>query len=135
MGLKSAKLGRLSRAPFLVAGALSLGLGVVGLFLPLVPTTVFMLIAAYFFSRSSPRLHSWLVNHRCFGAPIRNWQLQGAIARKAKAAAVSLMLASVLLSFALGFPPAVLLIQLLVLLPVSLFILTRSEPLHDQGST
>lgn len=55
-------------------GGLALLLGIIGVFLPVMPTTPFILLAAYFFSKSSPRVHAWLVNHRWFGPLILDWQ-------------------------------------------------------------
>jgi uncharacterized protein len=55
-------------------GTLSLGLGFLGIALPLVPATPFLLLAAYCFARSSPRLHNWLVEHRLLGGPIRRFR-------------------------------------------------------------
>lgn len=57
----------------IILGALSLVLGVVGIALPLLPTTPFLLLAAALFAHSSPRLHEWLLSHRVFGSYIRNY--------------------------------------------------------------
>ena len=62
------------RIVFALLGGLALLLGVIGVFLPVMPTTPFILLAAYFFSKSSPRIHAWLVNHRWFGPLILDWQ-------------------------------------------------------------
>src|SRR5690606_31846161 len=56
------------------AGALCVALGVLGIFLPLLPTTPFLLLAAWLFMRSSPRMHQWLVQHRRLGPFIRAWE-------------------------------------------------------------
>jgi uncharacterized membrane protein YbaN (DUF454 family) len=61
---------------FLAAGWLSLGFGLVGVFLPLLPTTPFVLLAAYLFSRGSEHLHRWLVEHPRFGQYIRDWEAE-----------------------------------------------------------
>ena len=58
---------------FLAVGLISLALGAVGFFLPVIPPTPFMLLAAYCFARSSDRLHRYLVNHRVFGEYISNY--------------------------------------------------------------
>ncbi len=61
--------------PLLIAlGSLCVGLWVIGIFVPVMPTTVFFLLAAYFYARSSPRFYDWLLNNRWFGAYIRNYR-------------------------------------------------------------
>ena len=73
--------------PILIAlGILCLALGTIGLFLPLLPTTPLILLAAWCFSRSSPRLHRFLLNNKLFGPLIENWMKHGAISLKAKIA-------------------------------------------------
>lgn len=67
-----------------VAGLASLGLGVLGVFLPLLPTTPFLLLAAASFVRSSPRLYAWLIGHRWFGSYIRHYREHRAITLQAK---------------------------------------------------
>ena len=78
----------------MLAGFLMTALGIVGAFLPLLPTTPFLLVAVWCFSRSSPRLEQWLLNHRVLGPPLRNWRGEGAISARAKIIAVSLICAS-----------------------------------------
>lgn len=68
----------------LVLAGVSLATGVVGIFVPGLPTTVFLLIAAWAAARSSPRLHRWLLEHRVFGRLIRDWQAGGLVRRRAK---------------------------------------------------
>ncbi len=70
----------------------SLGLGIVGLFLPLLPTTPFLLLAAYAASRGSQRLHLQLLQHPRFGPVIRDWQAHGTVSRRTKWSATFAML-------------------------------------------
>src|SRR5690606_2484444 len=72
-------------------GLVSTGLGLVGAILPLVPTTPFLLVAAYAFARSSPRLHDWLLHHPQLGPLIINWRQHRAISRRVKIASLVLM--------------------------------------------
>ena len=75
------------RTAFLVLGFASLAAGAVGIVLPLVPTVPFVLLAAFCFAHSSPRLERWLIEHRRFGPHIRDWRTSRAISRSGKRAA------------------------------------------------
>lgn len=108
-------------------GLLCVALAAVGAVLPLLPTVPFLLLAAFFFARSSERLHNWLLTHKRFGPMIDDWHQRGAIARRAKWAASVSILAAFLLSVFLGVRPTILVIQALVLGVVALFIWTRPE--------
>ena len=78
----------------LIAGWLSLITGLIGIVLPLLPTTPFVLLAAVCFSRSSTRLHRWLRNHPWFGPPVRQWQQTRSVSRNIKTRALFLILIS-----------------------------------------
>jgi hypothetical protein len=80
------------RALLLLAGALCVGLGAIGVVTPVLPTTPFLLIAAACFARASPRLYGALLDHPRFGPLIRNWREQRAVERRAKRTAVALIL-------------------------------------------
>ena len=69
-------------------------LGVIGIFVPVLPTVPFLLLAAWAASRSSPRLHHWLVHDRRFGRPLRDWEAHGVVPRRAKWAATVMMIFS-----------------------------------------
>ncbi len=113
---------------FLGLGWLFVALGVVGAFLPVMPTTPFLLLAVACFTRSSPRLEAWLLNHPRFGKPLRDWRSNGAISRKAKIAAVSLMSVSYGIFFFGTAPPLWrALLVAAVMACSSLFILTRPD--------
>jgi hypothetical protein len=75
----------------LAAGAASLSVGAVGVFLPLLPTTPFLLIAAACFMRSSDRHYQWLISHKVFGPYIRNYREHGAVTRHAKIVTLGLL--------------------------------------------
>lgn len=74
----------MKRPAYFAAGSLLVAVGFVGAFLPLLPTTPFLILAAACFARSSPRLEAWLLNHRQFGPALRAWREHGAISIKAK---------------------------------------------------
>jgi len=114
-----------------LAGGLALMIGVLGIVLPLVPTTPLLLLAAFCFARASPRLEMWLVEHPRLGPPIRDWRAEGAISRRGKALAMIAITATFGLSLALRLPLSVLGIQAVTLGAVSLFILTRPNPETD----
>ena len=84
----------MARALYLVIGLICVGLGAVGAFLPVLPTTPFMLLALWGFSRSSPRLEAWLLGHRVFGASLRAWKAHRVIPLRAKLIAWGSMAAS-----------------------------------------
>ncbi|HEV7416208.1 MAG TPA: YbaN family protein [Tianweitania sediminis] len=77
-------LGPLARGFYLVAGLLLTAVGIIGVFVPLLPTTVFLILAAWCFSRSSPRLEAYLLHHPRLGPPLQAWRRSGAIPRSAK---------------------------------------------------
>lgn len=64
---------------YLILGWTCIALGAIGVVLPLLPTTPFVLLAAFAFSKSSERFHDWLLNHKVFGPLISDWQRNGVI--------------------------------------------------------
>ncbi len=119
------------RCCIMVSGWISLMLGILGIFLPLLPTTPFVLLAAYCFSKSSPRLHHWLVNQPRLGPMIRNWEEQGSISQSAKVTATVLMIG--LFSFSLLFLDLAFLLKCVLIgigAGVLGFIWTRPLPLR-----
>ncbi|MYE86030.1 MAG: DUF454 domain-containing protein [Gammaproteobacteria bacterium] len=113
---------------WMALGWASLGLGALGVLLPLLPTTPFLILAAYFFSRSSQRVHAWLLNHRVFGPPIENWRTHRAISTGAKLAALAAMALILAVSAAANIPAWALAIQAVILAGVAIFLLTRPTP-------
>ncbi|MGR3320539.1 MAG: YbaN family protein [Pseudooceanicola sp.] len=106
-------------------GLIALGLGLVGIVLPLLPTVPFLLLAAFCFARSSERLHSWLINHDKFGPPIEDWSRYGAISLSGKRYATLSIALVFSLSIAIGLRWQLLAIQGTVLCLVLLFIWSR----------
>lgn len=81
--------GRWMRHVYLALGLALVAIGFVGAFLPVLPTTPFLILAAGCFARSSARLESWLLDHPRFGPLLRAWRDHGAIPRRAKAMALA----------------------------------------------
>ena len=82
----------------LTLGLLSLGLGILGIFLPILPTTPFLLLSAALFLKSSTRLYNWLMNHKFLGKHLENYLHHKTIPRKTKIIAVSLLWVTILFS-------------------------------------
>ncbi len=117
----------------MIGGTISLTLGVIGLVLPLLPTTPFIILAAYCYARSSKRMHDWLLEHKVFGPLIDDWRRYGAIRRPAKIMATLSVIVVLLISLAFRVSFAILTIQTIALLGVLLFIWTR--PNGDAGQS
>lgn len=79
---------------YLLLGWLFFSIGLIGAFLPVLPTTPFMLLALWLFARSSDRFHRWLYTHRVFGPPLQQWHVYRVIPWQAKLASISMMLLS-----------------------------------------
>jgi uncharacterized protein len=92
----------MKRHLYFAAGCLSLALGLIGIPLPLLPTVPFLILAAFCFARSNPRLENWILNHPQYGPPIVAWRAKGIVSRKGKWAA----------TLAFGFSTAIGLIAL-----------------------
>jgi uncharacterized membrane protein YbaN (DUF454 family) len=90
------------RRLFTVLGLLALALGGIGVVVPVLPTTPFVLLAAACFARSSPRFHSWLLRSRVFGPTIRSWQTTRCVSRQTKAVAIGLIAVTFTLSIGLA---------------------------------
>jgi uncharacterized membrane protein YbaN (DUF454 family) len=90
------------RLVYFALGWLFFGLGVLGVVLPLVPTTPFMLLAAWGFSRSSRRFENWLLEHRWFGPGIKRWRAHRVVPTRVKWVSYSTMLVTFALSLSSG---------------------------------
>ena len=75
----------------ILLGIISLALGVIGIFLPVLPTTPFLLLSATLFLRSSQKLYDWLLSHPCFGEYIRNFKEHNAIPLRVKVVSLTLV--------------------------------------------
>ncbi|MFA5683497.1 MAG: YbaN family protein [Lysobacteraceae bacterium] len=106
----------------------SLALGLIGVVLPGLPTTPFVLLAAWAAARSSPRLRAWLRAHPLFGPLIRDWQHSGAIHRRAKWTATVMMLGCAVVLFLLAPKPWMAVIASTVMAVVVAWLWARPEP-------
>lgn len=115
----------LARLAWAAVGWTSLGLGLVGLLLPVVPTTPFIILSAFAFNRSSPKMRARLETNRHFGPAIRDWEERGAIRTHHKVAACGLMAASLGGAVWLGLAGWIILVQGTAMGAAALFVLTR----------
>lgn len=83
------------KAVLIFAGTVCVALGVLGMFLPLLPTTVFLLMAAYCYSRSSERFHTWLLTNRLFGPYIKNYKSGQGISLRQKITTILILWVSI----------------------------------------
>lgn len=83
---------------FIALGGLFVSIGVIGIFVPLLPTTIFLLIASYLFMKSSPKLNDNLVNNKYLGPYIKNFQENRGMTKRSKFNAISLLWVSILIS-------------------------------------
>jgi len=82
---------RIKKAVFMALGFLFIVLAVMGIFLPLLPTTPFVILSALFFSKSSERWHQWLLSNRVFGPILYNWEHSRCIPKFAKMLSFSMI--------------------------------------------
>ncbi len=104
----------LIRVLLFFAGTFSLVLGAIGVFLPILPTTPFLLLSAACYLRSSERMHNWLLNNKWFGKYIRNYQEGKGIPLKTKIFAMTILWAAILYSAFIAFNE-VLIVQIVLL--------------------
>jgi hypothetical protein len=116
----------LARPAFLALGWASVGLGIVGVIFPVLPTTPFLLVALWAFSRSSPQLAERIRNNPRLGPYIRDWEDFGVIPPKAKLLAVAMMAGSfAYLWFGTAAPLSAAIVLAIMLIAVAVYILTR----------
>ncbi len=121
----------MQRILLLIAGWLAMGLATLGIILPLLPTTPFLLLAAWCFARSSPRFHYWLLNRSVFGRYLRHWQQYQAVPPGTKGRAIVITL----LAFAVSlWLVKIVWVRLLLICMLSVLILFMLRlPVVDEG--
>ncbi|WP_417267021.1 YbaN family protein [Celeribacter baekdonensis] len=125
--IEQGMVARMSKYVHLALGGLCVALGLIGAVLPVMPTTVFLILAAFFFTKGSPRLRMWLLDHAHFGPLIRDWEATGAIPRRIKILSLSMMAASFGICVILGLPAYVLIAQAVLMSAGAAYILTRPD--------
>jgi uncharacterized membrane protein YbaN (DUF454 family) len=123
---------RLIRWLFNAAGTLALGLGILGIFLPLLPTTPFVLLAAACYARGSERFHQWLLANPTFGPIVREWEDHRSLPYRTKITAIALMSATMAVSI-LFFVRPPWLKAALALAGVALAVWMYRIPSRDRG--
>ncbi|WP_340148251.1 YbaN family protein [Franzmannia pantelleriensis] len=130
MDASAGGLRTIRNALYLVLAWCSFALGVIGVFVPLMPTTCFMLLAVWAASRGSPRFAQWIREHPRFGASVVAWERERAIPRRAKCVAI-LMLGFSVLVLLLTVPSLIVKLALVTGLSLlALWIVTRPAPGH-----
>lgn len=109
----------------MLLGWVAVILGVIGLFLPVLPTTPFIILAAFIFGKGSPKTRQWLLRHPTFGRMILEWEENGAISAKIKVLSCSMMVATLLTSWWFDVKPWVLIVQLVCVSAAAYYILSR----------
>ncbi|MEO8530907.1 MAG: YbaN family protein [Deltaproteobacteria bacterium] len=115
----------MTRIIWFIFGSLALVLGAIGVVLPVLPTTPFVILAAFCFGKGSPRVERWLMETRLFGPMIKDWRAHGAIKLKYKIMGAVLMGAVFLMSLATGVKTRVLIVQAVCMLGASAYVWTR----------
>ena len=110
---------------YLTLGCICTGLGLVGAFLPIMPTTPFLLVAVWAFSRSSLRLRNWLYHHPRYGASIRSWFEHGEISVRVKIISITAMSLSIPTFYFFTGSLTALIVYLVIMLSTAVFVATR----------
>lgn len=119
----------MKRVAFACAGGAMLLLGLIGIVTPLLPTVPFLIVAAWCFGKSSPRLEAWMLDHPRFGPSLRRWREQGAIPRRAKWMAVTGMTIGYALFWTQVQPGWMLATAVaVVMLGSAIYVVSRPEP-------
>jgi uncharacterized membrane protein YbaN (DUF454 family) len=119
----------------IIAGSLSLALGVIGAFVPLLPTVPLVLLAGFCFARSSERLHTWLINNPHFGSIIRNFESGGEIPRRIKIRAITVLWISMIISAVMVARLPLVIMLAAIGTGVTLYLWRRPEPVPHSIET
>jgi uncharacterized membrane protein YbaN (DUF454 family) len=123
---------------FKILGLLFVAIGFIGIFLPLLPTTIFLIIASYFFMKGSPELNEWMMKNKYLGPYVRNFREKKGMTAKSKIGAISMLWFTILIS-AIFFTDHLLvrLLLLSVAIGVTIYIANyktlRTQSVHDSA--
>ena len=107
-------MGQVKKLMFIICGSLAIGLGVLGIFLPILPTTPFLLLGAACYLRSSNKLYQWLINNKWLGSYIKNYYEGNGITLKTKIVSIGLLWMSI--SYAAIFLIEIIFVRILLLI-------------------
>lgn len=110
------KTNGLHRILWLIFGLIFSGIGIVGIIIPGLPTTIFMILAVACFYRSSQRLYDWVINHKYFGNHVKNYREGKGMPRKAKFTAFFFMWGFVIFSVLFGIPDNMVMIKTITII-------------------
>ncbi|MFO0841017.1 MAG: YbaN family protein [Gemmataceae bacterium] len=119
------------RALYVALGLFFVGLAVLGALLPVLPTTPFLLLASFFFVRSSERLHHWLLRSRLFGPLLRDWQKHRGVRPRVKLVALLMLCCAVSASAVFGRLPWYLIGMLVVLAGIGAVVVIRLPVIRE----
>jgi uncharacterized membrane protein YbaN (DUF454 family) len=111
----------------LSTGILSFILGVLGIALPLLPSTPFILLAGWCFMQSSPKFHQWLLRHPYFGVQIKNWKEKKAISKNTKIIALAMIVCSMITIYFISAVPVVKIVMMIILSIIFFVVLRLSH--------
>ncbi|MCM2354396.1 MAG: YbaN family protein [Pseudobdellovibrio sp.] len=115
------------RSVLFLCGIISVTAGFIGVFTPVLPTTPFVLLAAWCFLNSSEKAHQWIHDHRILGPPLKRWQKHRSIARSTKITATVMIVFSLIILWLKGPHLGLQIGVTCMLIGVSFFIWTRNE--------
>jgi len=118
---------RMIRLLYILFGVISLIIGFIGIFLPVLPTTPFLLLSAACFYRGSERLHDWLLNSRLFGPSIRNYEEKGGLTMSTKVKAILITWVTVIISAYFLLVSSVQVVSVFVLALIGSIVILRIE--------
>jgi uncharacterized membrane protein YbaN (DUF454 family) len=132
MSDQSISISPITKYFYLIIGFILVGVGIIGIFLPLLPTTIFLILASVCFLKSSPKANEWLSNHKILGVYIDNYQNKTGLTRNAKIANIITLWTSISLSaFLLTDELYIRIILLVIAIGVTIHLLMIKTKQHN----